>query len=276
MTTPVLSEVALILVFNHRYDQNIEKLQRIYEKRFSNIFYLMPFYDGNKEGVIPVYENSFQFQGFFAQGITQLFQEKFSHYIFIADDLILNPILNDSNIIEILHLHNQAAYIKSLTPLTAIDSGWSHLAGVFKVFQDYNGVEFRKQLPPANEALSLMGSHGIQMDLDNFAPKYPLVTGYSDFVVVGHESIKRFCRLCGIFAAMRLHAEVATPTALALSAKKIIRENEVDLMGTELWSKENRLELERKYDRDLNKLMESFDKGSLYIHPVKLTGWKIN
>ncbi len=276
MTTPALSEVALILVFNHRYDQNIEKLQQIYEKRFSNIFYLMPFYDGNKEGVIPVYENSFQFQGFFAQGFNQLFQEKFSHYIFIADDLILNPILNDMNIIEILHLHNQASYIKSLTPLTAIDPGWSHLAGVLKVFQDYNGVEFRKELPPANEAISLMGSHGIQMDLDNFAPKYPLVTGYSDFVVVGHESIKRFCRLCGIFAAMRLHAEVATPTALALSAKKIIRENEVDLMGTELWSKEDRLELERKYDRDLNKLMESFHKESLYIHPVKLTGWKIN
>ncbi len=275
MTAPVLSELALIIAFNHRYDRNIEKLQQIYEKRFSNIFYLMPFYDGNKEGVIPVYENSRQFQGFFAQGFNEFFQEKFSHYIFIADDLILNPIINDTNIIEILHLHNQAAYIKRLTPLTAIGPSWSNLAGVFKVFQDYNGVEFRKELPPANEALKLMENHGIKMDLDNFAPKYPLVTGYSDFVVVGHESVRRFCRLCGIFAAMRLHAEVATPTALALSAKKIIRENEVDLKGTELGARESRLELERTYNRDFNKLMESFHKESLYIHPVKLTGWSL-
>src|SRR5438309_2566399 len=57
------SKAALIIVFNHRYDKNIPLLETLYEGRFSNIYYLVPFYDGEKENVIPVYENSFRFQG---------------------------------------------------------------------------------------------------------------------------------------------------------------------------------------------------------------------
>lgn len=44
----VASDVALIVVYNHRYDRNIEVVERIYAGRFSNIFHLVPFYDGTK------------------------------------------------------------------------------------------------------------------------------------------------------------------------------------------------------------------------------------
>ena len=43
------SNVALIIVFNHRYDKNIPLLESIYEGRFSSIYHLVPFYDGDKE-----------------------------------------------------------------------------------------------------------------------------------------------------------------------------------------------------------------------------------
>ena len=49
--------------------------------------------------VIPVYETSIHFQGFFAQAYSHL-PKDFDYYIFCADDLILNPQLNEDNIIE--------------------------------------------------------------------------------------------------------------------------------------------------------------------------------
>lgn len=39
--------IALVIIHNHRYDANIPRLDEIYKSRFSHIFHLVPFYDGN-------------------------------------------------------------------------------------------------------------------------------------------------------------------------------------------------------------------------------------
>ena len=69
--------IALIIIYNHRYDSNVSILEGIYKERFSDIFHLMPFYDGDKPNVIPVYENSRYFQGYIAQGFRNFFNESF-------------------------------------------------------------------------------------------------------------------------------------------------------------------------------------------------------
>jgi hypothetical protein len=43
------STVALVIIYNHRYDKNIDILESIYANRFSNIFHIVPFYDGDKK-----------------------------------------------------------------------------------------------------------------------------------------------------------------------------------------------------------------------------------
>ena len=60
-----MKKVALLVVYNHRNDRNIPRVQEIYKSRFSHIFHIVPFYDGHVDGeeVIPVYENSFYFEG---------------------------------------------------------------------------------------------------------------------------------------------------------------------------------------------------------------------
>jgi hypothetical protein len=60
--------ICLIVVFNHRYEKNLAQLREIYKNRFSHVYYLMPFYQGKDFDVIPVYESSFHFQGYFTQG----------------------------------------------------------------------------------------------------------------------------------------------------------------------------------------------------------------
>jgi len=85
-----MNKVALIIIYNHQYNKNIDILERIYNGRFSNIYHLVPFYNGEKQNVIPVYDSSYYFQGYVAQGFKSYFKEEFTHYFFVADDLILN------------------------------------------------------------------------------------------------------------------------------------------------------------------------------------------
>jgi hypothetical protein len=57
------NEVALIVIYNHQYNKNIDVVETIYTKRFTHIFHLVPFYTSNKPNVISVYENSFYSEG---------------------------------------------------------------------------------------------------------------------------------------------------------------------------------------------------------------------
>jgi hypothetical protein len=41
-------------------------------------------YDGNEPNVIPVYDNSFKFQGYIAQAYARIFDPKYSHYVLSA------------------------------------------------------------------------------------------------------------------------------------------------------------------------------------------------
>ena len=78
-----MNKVALIIIYNHKFDRNIDILENIYKDRFSNIYHLVPFYTGDKSNVISVYENSHYFQGYVAQGFKSYFKEEFEHYFFI-------------------------------------------------------------------------------------------------------------------------------------------------------------------------------------------------
>ena len=112
-----------------------------------------------------------------------------------------------------------------------------------------------------------------------------LAGSYSDICGVSAGTVRRFGHYCGVFAAAGLHAELAIPTALVLSAGHIVTEKDLSLRGRALWPDgwnrlhgENDLahdelkELDR-YNRNLDNLLQNFPEGYLYLHPVKLSGW---
>jgi hypothetical protein len=102
---------------------------------------------------------------------------------------------------------------------------------------------------------------------------YPLIGSYSDIFIISANSIKEFCRYCGIFAATDLFVELALPTALVLSSDEIVTEKDLDLQGKPLWTNENYQELE-KYGYSLSKLLSDFPPKYIYLHPIKLSKWK--
>ncbi len=173
-------KVALIFIFNHRYDKNIPVLEKLYNSRFSNIYYLVPFYNGDHPNVIPVYENSFYFQGYIAQGLKLYFSEKYEHYIFIGDDLVLNPAINENNYKEYFHLSAKASFIPEIFHLHNLTNNdtlrfekfkkspgspdkyyWWRIREVINYSHPKNGTEASNEMPSYSEAETTLKKHGI-------------------------------------------------------------------------------------------------------------------
>jgi len=303
----------LIIVFNHRFDRNIPVLDKIYAPRFSNIFYLVPFYDGNDPRVIPVYESSYFFQSYFAQGFHRFHRKEFTHYIFTGDDCLLNPSLNEENFLELMGLDEGSEMIPEFMQFHKLkEGGWWHTKKAVDFFTNRPGAQVKDELPSREEAIRLFKRHGLEIQpltrknifgrkkvdflnkWQSFLYKqfhlqvkwkkyrkngkielpYPSVGSYSDCFIVTDKTIKQFCHYCGVLASIGLFVEIAIPTALVLSAEKITIEENLKLKGKALWKNEEVAQLENQHGRSLANLLDQFPGGQLYYHPVKLSKWK--
>jgi hypothetical protein len=307
-----MTKTCLIIVFNHRYDKNIPVLEKIYQNRFSAIYFLVPFFNGSHPNVIPVYESSHFFQSFFAQGFHRFFNKEFTHYLFIGDDCILNPSINENNLTEQTGLQQGADFIPRLFTLDSIQGeGWWHASKGIEFFTNRRGAEIARELPASEEAIRRFNNHGLEirpLSSENiFGNKringlrwwqsplykqfwlrikwkpyrkhgkielpYPVAGSYSDVVIVTKDIIQEFCRYCGIMAAAGLFVEIAIPTALILLSRKIMQEKDLQLKGKAFWSATEIEDLEKNHGRSLTALLKEFPKNQLYYHPVKLSKW---
>ena len=103
---------------------------------------------------------------------------------------------------------------------------------------------------------------------------YPLIGCVTDFFVVDKLTIKKFSHLCGVFAILRLHVEIAIPTSLVLTSKQLTSRVDLTLNPIYLWNEE-REKFEKKYENNLSKLINKFPEDYLFVHPVKLSNWKV-
>ena len=306
--------VALVIIYNHRYDANIPILEKIYGERFSNIYHLVPFYDGDKENVIAVYDNSYYFESYIAQAYRTLKSfGNFEHYIFVADDLILNTSITENNYKEEYKISTEETfYPKFLSLDRRYKDRWLNLQHILYFRIAPSGLEVKNELPGYNEIMKKFEENDLMIPkleikdiytlpdrkkygnsikglysywrkkreikklpkLKNINLDIPLISGFSDHFVIADSDFKSFAHLCGIFAASRLFVEFAIPTALVISCKhKIKTEDNIDKKSVTYWM-DDRVEFENKYNLSLNNLLNSFPEGDLFIHPVKLSKWK--
>lgn len=301
------SKVCLLIIYNHRYDANIEKLEKIYQSRFSNIYHIVPFYDGAEKNVIPVYECSFRFEGYVAQALKHI-DYSYEHYFFVADDAILNPAINEKNYREWFSLADDSAFITFTRSLRQM-KGWGinrRFMDPFPKFEKYQGTLWKEELMPAEEAFAVAKRQGY--DREEFAmdasmvwdarkklkeyPRlilmflrtlirgkkyclYPIWGGYSDVFIVPGKDIEKVAHMLGVFAAMDIFVEEAIPTTLHLICEELIEEKDLEAKSKTLWGNPAREEVEEKYERDYRKLMNEWETGCLFIHPIKLSRWKM-
>ena len=132
----------------------------------------MPFYQrpvsekGDKkeeQNIIPVYDSAHNFQGHVAQGFHHYYQEDAPHYIFIADDLMLDPLINENNYANYFNLSENSGFIDQFGYLgnPFASRGWIHATSGYEFNWDIPGLEEIRELPSASEASKKFQSLGI-------------------------------------------------------------------------------------------------------------------
>lgn len=262
-----MTNIALLVLYNHRYDKNISRVETLYKGKFKHVFHIMPFYDGDKENVIPVYESSYYFQSYIAQAYHHLKERGFTHYFVVADDMILNPLLDEDNLFDITGITKEQCYVYDIREVYDCYQ-------LFYVFNKYKkeqrGVEVNNILPSKDEAALLFKKNGLKttplswhymlrISWYMFKEKrlraacrairdllfgknkmeYPIVWGFSDILLLTEDVMPKFVTYCGAFAATRLFVEFAIPTALVFSSDNIVTDSSINLHGvTQLYSRE--------------------------------------
>lgn len=301
------SKVCLLIIYNHRYDANIDKLEKIYASRFTDIYHIMPFYTGTKENVIPVYECSFRFEGYVAQAMKQI-SEKYEYYFFVADDIVLNPSIDETNYKEWFSLKDNRSFITFTKPIREMKD-WAlrrSFMDPLPKFEWYNGTIWKDEIMSAEQAFDIAQKKGVGRDefcvdlgmvwkarknikkyprlfvlffkilmLGKQYCPYPVWGGYSDIFIVPGKKIYEFSHMLGVFAAMNLFVEMAIPTAMNLLFEDLVEEKELETKARVLWSNEDRDGIEKKYERNYNNLIGGWEENCLYIHPVKLSRWEV-
>jgi hypothetical protein len=307
--------VALIIIFNHRFDSNIAILAEIYGKRFSQIYFLMPFYDGDRKDVIPVYYNSRYFQSAISQSYPFIRHTEVDHYLYLADDCILNPEINEQNYMEYFNLDKETSFIPQLTQFHETREFWNRTHEAYEFRVDPPGLQIASELPELNVAIDRMRRFNLEMkalsysqiwgplsvSLNTFSSlrsayaaglrcarrvvhfitartyhlSYPLVGSYSDLFIISKRSFYLFQRYCGVFAAAGLFAEIAIPTAMCLTSAKIVEEKNLQLQGKALWTSDDFVTI--KLEQYESSLSRLIERFPrlLYLHPIKLSKWKL-
>lgn len=297
------SNVALIIIFNHRYDKNLPILEELYKDRFTHRYYLVPFYDGNQENVIPVYGRSIFFESYIAQAAKHYIKENFKHYLFIADDMIIHPQINEYNYQDFFEVNDEESFIPQLTPIQDMKKYWIGTMSAFFYRKKQKYIEAAQELPDEEEALNKMRMQNIEirplnrqelfgdftLRIDSLANKtrllvrtgtflknpfkrtyklpYPCIGSYSDIVVVSSNTIQSFTHYCGVFGATCLFAEVAIPTALVLASNHPIKtERETTRKGRSYWVSEEAVFWDSE-ESNVKLLDERYkDLNDLFIH----------
>lgn len=178
-----MGKVALIIIYNHQYDKNIDVLEHLYKDRFSHIYHLVPFYMGQKQNVIPVYESSHYFQGYISQGFKHYFKDDYTHYFFLADDLLLNPKINEQNYCEYLKLDSNTCFVPGFITLHNLEKRWAVVEDAYRWTVKVPGVEAQHLLPDYKQALEKFNSFGFTIKHLRFNQIWKTPTTFKDWIV---------------------------------------------------------------------------------------------
>lgn len=189
-----MDKVALIILFNHNYESNLDALEKIYGSRFRDIWYIIPFYSGEREDVISVYENSYYFQGYIATALSQLKKKNYDYYFIIADDLYLNPDINEENFVDYFKVDEDTAFIpgpfllndvKETRPNRPFAPVWNATKFALNFNIKQRGIDVKKNLPTYDEAKSLLKQHGL-----DFTPEISRKMFFSKPIFKRSDSLK--------------------------------------------------------------------------------------
>jgi len=301
-----VTSAALCLIYNHNYEGNVDRLNDMYSSRFSAVRHLIPFARRSHATILPAIASSWNFQSHIAQNWRALISLEAEWFVFAGDDLLLQPDLDENNLVERFALEGSHAFIKELRSLSEVSFGWYFWDRGVQPWLRATGVEWQVILPSVETAAVSFVRHRLPtssaMKFKNMRPAevmagggvsrralirgartlllhggidpgYPLAMGYSDVFILHRSVLRDFARYAGVMGAMGVFAEVAIPTALCLATESIVREADLRDAGREFWTLAEQRELVARHGGKLDALLQSWPPGLLWLHPVKISEW---
>lgn len=169
------NKTGLVVLYNHNYEKNIEKIRRIYKERFSEMRQIIPFYYGNDPEIIRAFGNSFYFQTYIAQAYEKLMEMDCDSFLIIGDDLLLNPVFNESNVHEQLRMTRDEFYLDGAVEISKGD----HIRAVEeaqKIDMRHPGLDASASriVPGFDEAREILKERGV-LDSTTLSAHKPLL-----------------------------------------------------------------------------------------------------
>ena len=254
-----MSQTCLVVIYNHNFERNIEKIRSLYSSRFSKIIQIMPFYTGREPDVVGVYDAAWQFNGYITQALQKLLEaDHVSHYLFIADDIIVHPELNEYNACSKLGLDEDTAYIKDchlIDEEMMYTLDWSFYS-YSRMLASGTSCEFQRFIPSIEEARAYCEKHGY--DWRKGAPE-SVMKSYLVQKKASHEFLGEMLPsdLSGLAAFARKHTVLGLTMAEGVIKKAIKRDKYSD----------------RDFLTSLRKYAKLFAKTSKHAEPLYPLFW---
>lgn len=152
----------LAVVYNHYFPSNIQRIEKLYKEKFTQILHLLPFADRTNHAEVSVGRSSHHFQGYIYDSLDSLLATGCDRFLFIADDLLLNPGVTESTVDQFFGLENeQDSFLHQFESLETLDSYWSHSAKALAFAQSTAGLSLGHALPERVEAERVLRGHGV-------------------------------------------------------------------------------------------------------------------
>ena len=152
---------SLVIIYNHYHPQNIDRLNEIYLSRFAEVLHLVPFIESHGDSVISVGRSSHNFQGYIFDAKETLQLSQSDRFLFIADDVLLNPAINWTNVDDKFGLTSEDdAFLENISALSSLRSFWRHTASALSFRVKSQALSISHVLPPLHEAVTKIGRLG--------------------------------------------------------------------------------------------------------------------
>ena len=103
--------VCVCVIFNHPFPKIVPIIREIYKDRFDKVLFFMPFERMPDEDVITVYHGCYASPAYITESRHILEQVDCDVFMFVHDDVILNPKLNERNFVDYFPLGPEDGFI---------------------------------------------------------------------------------------------------------------------------------------------------------------------
>ncbi|WP_174300682.1 hypothetical protein [Caulobacter sp. S45] len=122
--------ITVCVLFNHPFPANIPALKAIYADRFEDVMFVQPMAPSEDPEVLTSYSGAYGFHGMMVDAIPRILALGAEHVVFIHDDVLLNPLLNENNIVDRLGLTADGAFLPEFKAFGGELDAWPWTLGV--------------------------------------------------------------------------------------------------------------------------------------------------